>query len=83
MSTPAFRSTVLSVDGSPEVQDLIKEVLGHYFDLKFASHAADAERLAEEDPQPDVVLLDVVMPGRDGYETCRALKGNPNNARSS
>jgi putative two-component system response regulator len=43
----------------------------------FARNGADALRLAEGDPQPDIVLLDVIMPGMNGYEACRRLRESP------
>ncbi len=47
-----------------------------YFDVLLAENGRDAVRIAQE-AQPDVVLLDVLMPGMDGFETCRLLKSDP------
>jgi two-component system cell cycle response regulator len=50
-----------------------------YFEVIMASNGPDALVLAEEQA-PDVILLDVMMPGMDGYEVCRRLKANPKTA---
>lgn len=49
---------------------------GHYFEVLLAENGVDALRLAEAE-QPDIILLDVMMPGMDGYEVCQRLKDNP------
>lgn len=47
-----------------------------YYEVALASSGPEALRRAE-DWLPDVILLDVMMPGMDGYEVCRRLKANP------
>ncbi len=46
----------------------------------YASDGAEA-MLAAKSARPALILLDVVMPGQDGYKTCRSLKGDPDTAR--
>ncbi len=47
-----------------------------YYEVALASSGPEALRRAEE-WLPDIILLDVMMPGMDGYEVCRRLKANP------
>ena len=67
-------ATLLIVDDEPLNLDLLRQELGAagYRTLS-AAGGEDALRLAEKE-LPDLVLLDAMMPGLDGYETCRRLK---------
>ena len=47
-----------------------------YYDVMTCQDGATAVRLAASE-QPDIILLDVMMPGMDGFETCRRLKADP------
>ncbi|MDB1135386.1 PleD family two-component system response regulator [Candidatus Anaplasma sp. TIGMIC] len=47
-----------------------------YYSVLTATNGPDAISIAQEQ-QPDLVLLDVMMPGMDGHETCRRLRANP------
>ena len=49
---------------------------GEYYEVALAQSGAEALRQAAS-WSPDIILLDVMMPGMDGYETCRLLKANP------
>ena len=53
-----------------------ERVLSHVEELVLATSGEDALRVALR-ARPSLVLLDVLMPGIDGYETCRRLKGDP------
>jgi CheY-like chemotaxis protein len=68
---------ILVADDSPEILALVSQRLseGGYQVLKAADGEAALELARSE--QPDVVLLDVVMPGRNGWEVARALRGDP------
>jgi DNA-binding response OmpR family regulator len=70
-------NTVLIVDDNPTNLGLLIEYLdGKGFNILAAEHGEDAlEQL--EFTIPDIILLDVMMPGIDGFETCRRLKDNP------
>ena len=73
----AVRPVVLAVDDTP----LNLELVGAYLtdvecDLVTAGNGTDALEIAAN-VVPDLVLLDVKMPGPDGYEVCRRIKANP------
>ncbi len=66
---------LLLVDDSNVNLEILKEVLKRYH-LLTASNGNDAIHLAKSKPRPDLILLDVVMPGINGFETCQMLKGH-------
>lgn len=68
------RGSVLAVDDDPGALEALANALGTLdFDVWQATDGSAALVLAKE-RSPDVVLLDVMMPGLDGYEVCRRLK---------
>lgn len=72
------RGTVLAVDDDPGALSALADALGTLgYQVVQAADGASALELAHE-RQPDVVLLDVQMPGMDGFEVCRQLKADPN-----
>jgi putative two-component system response regulator len=71
------QGAVLAVDDDPGALEALADALGTLdFKVWQALDGASALVLAREH-QPDVVLLDVMMPGLDGYEVCRRLKSDP------
>jgi len=64
---------VLIVDDSPESIDVLRGVLGAEYRVCVAINGIKALDVAPS-VNPDVILLDVMMPGMDGYETCKRLK---------
>ncbi|MES2884713.1 MAG: two-component system response regulator [Pseudomonadota bacterium] len=68
------KPVVLVVDDTPFNIDVLRGVLSDRYTLKVATNGEKALTLARSQPQPDLVLLDVMMPGMDGYEVCRRLK---------
>jgi DNA-binding response OmpR family regulator/DNA-binding CsgD family transcriptional regulator len=69
------RDTVLVVDDTPETLGFLTDTLDHAgFTVLIATDGESALALVEQ-ITPDVVLMDAVMPGMDGFETCRRLKG--------
>lgn len=69
------KATILIVDDSPENIDVLVGILRDDYIIKVAINGEVALRLVERNP-PDLILLDVVMPGMDGYEVCERLKVN-------
>lgn len=68
---------VLVVDDIlPNVKLLEAKLSNEYFDVITATSGAEALEKAQAHG-PDIVLLDVMMPGMDGFETCQRLKSNP------
>lgn len=71
---------VLVVDDIlPNVKLLEAKLISEYYDVLTASNGEDALKCIAED-SPDIVLLDVMMPGMDGIEVCRRIKANPESA---
>ncbi len=67
--------TILLVDDSPVNLEILKEILSRYNTI-CASDGDMAMEIAFSRNKPDLILLDVVMPGMDGYEVCHILKSN-------
>ncbi|WP_317933431.1 PleD family two-component system response regulator [Halioxenophilus sp. WMMB6] len=72
-----IESRVLAVDDSASDLQIIVENLKAHFSLSVAKSGIKALELAAAPNPPEVILLDVSMPGMDGYEACRKLKENP------
>ena len=71
---PHERPIVLIVDDSPDSVLLLTETLKDKYRTKIATSAALAMKSALRHPQPDIILMDVVMPEMDGFELCKSLK---------
>jgi putative two-component system response regulator len=78
MTAPgASRGSVLAVDDDPNALETIASALGSLdYDVWRTVEAEAVLGLAKQ-RQPDVILLDLVMPGLDGFEVCRRLKADP------
>lgn len=76
--TPAHdqRPRLLLVDDEPTNLQVLRHVLQADYRLLFATDGARALQVAREQ-QPQLILLDIMMPGMDGYAVCRALKADP------
>ena len=68
--------TVLVVDDTETNIDILVETLGDDYDVSVSMDGEDALEIIKSEP-PDLILLDIMMPGMDGYEVCRQLKGSP------
>jgi putative two-component system response regulator len=71
------RPTILIVDDTPDNIMLLSRLLKDRYNTKVANNGSLALQIAQATPGLDLILLDVMMPGLDGYETCRQLKANP------
>jgi two-component system sensor histidine kinase/response regulator len=69
------RQTVLIVDDVPANIDILSESLGDDYELFFATSGYEALDLVRAE-KPDLILLDIMMPGMDGYQLCSILKGD-------
>ena len=71
---PLEKPTILVVDDTPENLTMMSFLLKDRYKVKVANHGQKALRIAASEPQPDLILLDIMMPEMDGYEVCRQLQ---------
>jgi putative two-component system response regulator len=71
------KATILVVDDTPGILSLMNSLLEGDYKVKIANGGEKALKIAASDPPPDLILLDIMMPGMDGYEVCRRLKRDP------
>lgn len=71
---PPQTPTILVVDDSPDNLAIMSAMLKNDYRIKVANSGEKALRIARSDQPPDLILLDVMMPGMDGYQVCRHLK---------
>jgi len=69
-------ATILVVDDTAENLFLLNDLLKDLYRVKVTTNGSHAIRIATGDSPPDLILLDVMMPGMDGYEVCRRLKAD-------
>ncbi len=74
------KSTILVVDDTPHNLTLMSSLLKDDYQVKVANNGEKALTIAGSQPTPDLILLDIMMPGMDGYEVCERLKQNPGTA---
>ena len=74
------RRTVLIVDDTPENISILNAALMEEYAIKVATRGKKAIEIAMTSPV-DIILLDVMMPEMDGFETCRRLKEEPETRR--
>ena len=67
---------VLIVDDTPENIQVLMEMLKDQYTIVAAINGEKALKMAVAEPMPDLILLDIMMPGMDGYEVCRKLKAD-------
>ena len=73
------KQKVLIVDDSTDNIELLFTMLQDTYQVLFATSGYKAIKLAKE-AQPDIILLDIIMPDIDGYEVISTLKANPQTA---
>jgi len=76
-SAPA-KPSILVVDDTPDNIDVLKEALKKDYTVRPALDGATALKIASANPRPDLILLDIMMPGMDGYEVMRRLQADGN-----
>jgi len=76
MNQNAHLPLILAVDDEASNLQLLRQILQDQYRLLFAKDGARALELARQE-HPDLILLDVMMPGMTGHEACRMLKADP------
>lgn len=71
------QATVLVVDDNSDNIDVLNGILRPFYKVKAALNGELALKIANSKHKPDLILLDVMMPGMDGHEVCRRLKASP------
>jgi phosphoserine phosphatase RsbU/P len=71
------KQTVLVVDDAPANIQVVNSILKDTYKVRIATNGSKALELVKTSPRPDLILLDVMMPGMDGYEVCSQLKTDP------
>lgn len=69
--------TVLIVDDDPGSIQILSRLLMPEYGVRVAKNGEKALEIILSEERPDLILLDVMMPGMDGYEVCRRIKCNP------
>lgn len=70
------KAKILLVDDTPTNLEILSEILSPEYHISAAINGMEALDLAMDTPPPDIILLDIMMPGLDGYQVCEALKAN-------
>lgn len=71
-----MKKKILIVDDEPNNLNILKQILMGHYQLIFANNGKKALEAAENH-EPDLILLDIMMPGMSGYEVCEKLQANP------
>jgi serine phosphatase RsbU (regulator of sigma subunit) len=74
---PSAQKLILVVDDTPLNIGVISGALKDSYKTKVATNGEKALALASAEEKPDLILLDIMMPGMDGYEVCSRLKADP------
>ena len=74
------KKVVLVVDDAPANIRMVNEILHDRYKVRIATTGAKGLELASATPNPDLILLDVIMPGMDGYDVCKHLKAGAGDA---
>ena len=74
---PSAQKLILIVDDTPLNIGVISGALKDSYKTKVATNGEKAIALASAEEKPDLILLDIMMPGMDGYEVCSRLKADP------
>jgi len=74
MNRIADKNILLLVDDDPENIEIVNSILGDKYEIRVAKNGVKALELANMEPTPGLILLDVIMPHMDGYEACKHLK---------
>ena len=73
------RKKVLVIDDEPDLVEMIRMALERQFEVATAFNGQEGLAKARSD-KPDAIVLDIMMPEKDGFTTCRELKEDPGTA---
>ena len=76
-TSSALPATVLVVDDTPANLTVLGELLSPHYRVRVANSGARALAAAASEPRPDIILLDIMMPGMDGYAVMNHLQADP------
>ncbi|PPD35774.1 MAG: diguanylate cyclase [Methylomonas sp.] len=71
------RFKILIIDDTPANIALLGLALQDEYEIQIATSGSKGLELATQDPPPDLILLDIMMPDMDGYQTCQRIKQTP------
>ena len=74
--TESKKQTILIVDDTPENIDVLVGILKDEYEVIAALNGSKALKIIQSGKQPDLILLDVMMPEMDGYQVCKKLKAD-------
>lgn len=74
---PVARPTILVVDDTPDNLHLLSALFKDDYKVRVASNGEKALAICHSDTPPDLVLLDIMMPGMDGFEVARRMREHP------
>jgi PAS domain S-box-containing protein len=77
MESEPDRQIILVIDDAPDVLLLMTNILKDHYNVRVANRGDTGLRLASTYPLPSLILLDIIMPGLDGYEVINVLKSDP------
>jgi putative two-component system response regulator len=76
----ALKKRILVVDDEPQNIVVMREILKSGYTIIAATDGARALSVAQSSSPPDLIMLDIMMPGLDGYEVLRRLREDPRTA---
>lgn len=76
MVSPPKTNKILVIDDEAQYRSMMKDILDEQYIIKLAGSGEEGITLLPAF-EPDMILLDIMLPGMDGYETCRTIRKNP------
>jgi putative two-component system response regulator len=73
--------TILVVDDDPQIASMLQKILGRFYEVALASDGPSAVAAATSAPHPALIVLDVMMPGMDGFTVAKQLRLKPETAK--
>ena len=67
---------ILIVDDEPSIREFLAQILSEHYQILFAKNGTEAFEIAKN-KKPTIILLDIIMPGKNGIETCREIRNDP------